>query len=643
MNRHLKYLKYYHHSSLILIYGVLLFFCLTAIALSGNQSEPLTDVKDKYLSLDYHALVVGVSNYDKWPVLPNTAMDARQVASLLRRGGMKVRLLIDPKARELKAALKDLVYITGKEKNRSIIFYYAGHGETRIMADGTRTGWIIPKDCPLLRSNGKKFTDKAISSKALETYSIQMQARHVLMLFDTSFSGEVFAPQPPLLKLLNKESTLPVREYIIAGRADEPVPDRSMFKKFLLKGLKGAADVIHDGYITGSELGNYLSQRVIISSGGSRHPLYGKINNSAFNKGDFVLRKIKVEKQRGRLIILSNPKKYQVRILNIRPRYIKGMELKPDKYHIEVSAYGYNPIKKWIRLEAGKDNIFNIKLKKVEQFIKNSLGMRFVYIPPGSFMMGSPLNDKRAGDDELEHKVSFKNGYRIQSAEVTVGQFRRFINDSNYKTSAEKDGGCYIKKKIGGWKKKAGSFWDKPGSWDINNRKQTDNYPVTCVSWTDATAFIKWLTKKDGQAYRLPTEAEWEYACRASSKANFGFGRCLSTTQANYGKLGALFEDCKSGFKIKRRYPLKVASLKKNFWGLYDMHGNVAEWCMDWYGPYPKGRTTSPAGPDRGVERVIRGGHYYSSLDECRSAKRSRFQPDLASDVIGFRLLRPLP
>jgi len=640
MNRHLKY---YHLTSLVLIYGILLFFCLAAIAWGNNQPATLTDVNDQYLSLDYHALVVGVSNYNKWPVLPNTAMDARQVASLLRRAGMKVLLLIDPNSKELKAALKDFVYITGKEKNRSILFYYAGHGETRIMADGTRTGWIIPKDCPLLRSNAKEFGDKAISSRTLETYSIQMRARHVLMLFDTSFSGEMFAQKTPVLGLLNQESWLPVRQYIIAGRADEPIPDRSMFKKFLLEGLKGAADVIHDGLITGSELGNYLSQRVIISSGGSRHPLYGKINNSAFDKGDFVLRKITTQKQRGRLIILSNPKNYQVRVLNIRPRYIKGMELKPGRYHLEVSAHGYKPVKKWIRLEPDKDNIFNIKLEKVAQLMSNSLGMQFIYIPPGAFLMGSPANDKKADDDESGHRVSFKNGFRLQTTEVTVGQFRHFIKDSGYKTSAEKAGGCYVKKKFGGWKKKPGSFWDKPGSWDTDNKKQTDNFPVTCVSWTDATAFIKWLGKKEEQVYRLPTEAEWEYACRAGSKASFGFGRCLSTAQANYGKPGVLFSDCKSKFKTKRHYPLKAGSLKKNFWGLYDMHGNVAEWCMDWYGPYPKGATTSPSGPDRGAERVIRGGHYYSSLDECRSAKRSRFEPDLASDVIGFRLLLPVP
>ena len=163
--------------------------------------------------------------------------------------------------------------------------------------------------------------------------------------------------------------------------------------------------------------------------------------------------------------------------------------------------------------------------------------------------------------------------------------------------------------------------------------------PVACISWNDAMAFAKWLGKKEGRAYDLPSEAQWEYACRAATTTPFAFGNCLSTDDANYGSADAVPADCRKAFKEDRRQLLPAASLKANAWGLFDLHGNLAEWCRDWYGPYPAKPVKDPIGPANGTEKVIRGGHYLAEASACRSAARSRFLPDSASSAIGFRLV----
>ena len=188
----------------------------------------------------------------------------------------------------MKSAIGDMVYRMGKEENRGILFFYAGHGETESLADGTRMGYIIPADCPLLKTNPMRFADYAISMRDIESASLRIQAKHVLMLFDSCFSGALFSLVRAVPDDISEKSTLPVRQYITAGREDEQVPDKSMFKRCLMIGLEGDADLTGDGYVTGSELGMYLSDRVVNYTRTRQHPQYGKINNPSLDRGDFV-------------------------------------------------------------------------------------------------------------------------------------------------------------------------------------------------------------------------------------------------------------------------------------------------------------------------------------------------------------------
>jgi len=221
-------------------------------------------------------------------------------------------------------------------------------------------------------------------------------------------------------------------------------------------------------------------------------------------------------------------------------------------------------------------------------------GIEFVYIPPGSFMMGSPTNESGRGFRETQHRVTLTKGFSMQTTEVTQGQWRAVM-----------------------------------GSNPSQFRNCGDECPVEMVSWDDVQKFISKLNRKEGGSrYRLPTEAEWEYAARAGSTTRFCFG----------DEDSRLVEYARYDVNLWGRSTHSVAQKKPNAWGLYDMHGNVWEWCQDWHGDYPSGSVTDPTGPSSGSNRVLRGGCCYGLAKDCRSAKRHRYKPVNSFSLLGFRL-----
>jgi len=254
-------------------------------------------------------------------------------------------------------------------------------------------------------------------------------------------------------------------------------------------------------------------------------------------------------------------------------------------------------------------------------------------IPAGTFTMGSPTSEATREDFEIQHEVTL-SAFKMSKYEVTVGQFKAFVDATGYVTDADKGTG-----KINGssiwsgnkWKYKKGVNWkcDEKG----NLRPVSDyNHPVIHVSWNDARAFADWM------GCRLPTEAEWEYACRAGTTTPFNTGNCLSADEANYDG-NTPFNNCALGqFKDKT---MPVGSYVANAWGLFDMHGNVLEWCSDFAGPYPLEVQTNPLGPPSGESRVLRGGCWCDYAESCRSALRDNHDPDQRYDYIGFRLVSP--
>ena len=226
--------------------------------------------------------------------------------------------------------------------------------------------------------------------------------------------------------------------------------------------------------------------------------------------------------------------------------------------------------------------------------------------------------------------------FYLGAHEVTVGQFREFVKATGHKTEAEKEGS--LKWTGQRYEQDANVNWRNPGF------KQEDNEPVTCVSWNDAKAYCKWLNglpdekRPNGWVYRLPREAEWEYAARggAAKYQAFQFGDKFSSDLANFNG-NHPYGGADKGEDKKRTTP--VGSYRKpNDFGLHDMHGNVWEWCTDWYGDYDNDQRKDPAGPLKGSFRVTRGGAWDFWGTACRSASRGRLRPIYGATDVGFRV-----
>lgn len=242
-----------------------------------------------------------------------------------------------------------------------------------------------------------------------------------------------------------------------------------------------------------------------------------------------------------------------------------------------------------------KPDILGSSSETATKRIINLIGMEFVLIPKGTFLMGTPENETEREDDETLHQVTISRLFYLQATPVTQKQWEEVmgVNPSVFRGDA--------------------------------------NLPVDSVSWSDVQKFIRKLNKLEGlDKYLLPTEAQWEYACRAGSTALYCFG----------DDPGGLAEYAWYDDEFKKTHP--VEQKKPNAWGLYDMHGNVWEWCKDGYGDYPSGSVTDPVGRSRGWGHVFRGGSCYVPAEFCRSALRGHNDPGSSSNPMGFRLVRTL-
>jgi formylglycine-generating enzyme len=292
--------------------------------------------------------------------------------------------------------------------------------------------------------------------------------------------------------------------------------------------------------------------------------------------------------------------------------------------------------------------------------ITNSIGMKLVLIPAGEFMMGGGESaedlvkafaayNRKADffkDEYPRHRVRISKAFYLGKYEVTIGQFRRFVAETDYKTEAETDG-------TGGWGynpqtgqcegRKPEFNWLKPGF------KQTDDHPALNITWNDAAAFSQWLTHKEGKTYRLPTEAQWEYACRGQTSTRYnngddpaGLAAAANTLDDRGRTTFPHVQELTNLAGEKPRFTVPVGRKEPNKFGLFDMHGNVWEWCADWYGEdyYSKSPLDDPTGPESGEVRVRRGGGWNSFPLWARASFRNWNTQRSRCVNLGFRVLR---
>jgi formylglycine-generating enzyme required for sulfatase activity len=228
-----------------------------------------------------------------------------------------------------------------------------------------------------------------------------------------------------------------------------------------------------------------------------------------------------------------------------------------------------------------------------------ALNMKFAWCPAGTFLMGSPPNEPERSDNESRHRVTLTKGFWMGFTPVTQAEWQAVMGGNP-------------------------------------NQFKGDNLPVEQVSWDDCQQFCTKLGERAGKRFRVPTEAEWEYACRAGTTTPFHFGATISVEQANYDGNYVYGNGRKGAY---RQQTTPVDSFPANPWGLRDVHGNVWEWCQDWYGAYPKSDIKDPVNDKNGDARVVRGGSWHGYPRFCRAACRYWLAPGFRYNNVGCRVV----
>jgi len=590
-----------------------------------------------------YALVIGNGDYQKgWDKLKGAVSDAKEVAEALKKHGFQVTLRTNVTKDEFDMAFGQFAVSYGRNEDNRLLFYYAGHGYTETMPNDEELGYIVMVDTPTPETDPVGFDVKSVDMVSLVTKAKKLNARHVLFMFDSCFSGSILNQREKINhpESISDDVRYPVRQFITAGRENEPVPDYSVFKQAFLDLIEGRdREPFIDGYITGEELGYYLKHKVP-EYNPNQHPQYGKIRDIKLDKGDFVFQLPKPpvppppsdgDFDVGDLTEEADRMEAEKAVRASWASHLKEMETAFSEA-IAYEKRGVTPDLKitfWQRfLEFfAKDNPYSqqddeMRRKASQQIahwkakkeraveipsppITRPLlpdsdtrtgkdGAEMVLIPAGEFQMGS--NDG-SSDEKPAHTVYLDDFY-MDKYEVTNALYKKFMDATGHK---------------------APFYWND-GEYNALNQ------PVVGVSWNDAKAYAEWAEK------RLPTEAEWEKAARGGLVGKkYPWGDSLTHDDANYYGTGG---------KDKWDGTSPVGSFAPNGYGLYDMAGNVWEWCADWYDKdyYSDSPSRNPTGPGTGTRRVLRGGSSnYFNINYLRAANRNGYDPTSMFTIVGFR------
>ena len=351
---------------------------MKTITVHTNTGKAIELYKNSY------ALVIGNGTYTNgWSPLRGALQDVDEVADVLEEHGFAVTLKKDLKKPDFEKVFTDFVVNAGNDLDNRLLFYYAGHGYTQKMANGEDLGYLVMVDAPLAEQDEVNFNLKAVDMISLMTQAKLVRSRHVLFMFDSCFSGTILnlrnRPAPP--QHISDRVEHPVRQFITAGRVNEQVPDRSVFKQEFLDLIQGrAGDPSNDGYITGEELGYYLSTKVPEYNNGAQHPQHGKIMDPKLNKGDFVfvLRErvtpprpigpTSVPRQTGSIFVASQPAGAQVTlagVLQAQRTPVRIQDVMAGTHMLKLTLEDYEDYTQQIIVEVGLEAQINPTLQRL--------------------------------------------------------------------------------------------------------------------------------------------------------------------------------------------------------------------------------------------------------------------------------------
>ena len=621
-----------------------------------------------------HLFLIGISEYKDYPNikhLPNAKKDVEDFEKILTNkycfeNKNIIRLLNkDATAKAIIENFRKLKTDPEKIKSEdSLIIYFSGHGELDIDFD---QGYWVPYDAE------KDNIQSYISNENLKTYldALENKCRHIFLINDSCFSGTLLSPKRS--NQTNAVETEPSRYALTSGRGDESVSDgvrgtNSPFAKYLLQILEDSNDSLgviklSDGVVLClSEDRNIYQTPCAAPLDVKGHKNQGQFffhlrddedavfaNSNTIQEINFYLSKYKPAKYRNQAFA----KLEQLEKIEMFEEASTTAELQKFIYKYQNDPLAVEAQKKIDSIIAKKYSAKIIEAPKIKKIpIKKPVKTRLhfepemVEIPKGAFEMGS--YDGLENEKPL-HRVEL-SCYKIGKFQITLEQFKAFMDTGTHITDAEREGHSYTWKG-NNWVKSTGVNWKCDNEGKIRPESEF-NHPVTQVSWYDCDAYCNWLSQKTGKIYQLPTEAQWEYAAgngNKHTKYSWGNGKPIEKNGGNVvdETKAKFFNWARNSDNIFLNYDTgysgtsQVGSFNPNEFGLYDMTGNVWEWCLDWLDDnfYKTNKQKlDPCNTQKDVYRSLRGASLINYTTTCRVAYRFGNLPDYRSGYYGFRV-----
>lgn len=620
-----------------------------------------------------YAIVIGINHYTGGfePIVTTKKDPFRMRDFLLHDAGFDyVHVLTNEKAtyRRIRELMVDDFPKRINQQDR-FLFYWSGHGSETKDAEGNAMGYL-----PLADSKKNRFSSM-VSMDDIARWDRLIKAKHTLFILDACFSGLAgietkSTPRDYTIQQLSK----PAHQLITAGTGKEKTiaGDRwngSIFTDSIIRGAQGEADTTTtfsaDGVVNLSELISFVRQRVDFERRAARwnKGITPQPRDLRINQGEFFFvtkerknKKLESEGKRPGSMEYGLPLEIPVSMGNDEGTADKNM-LSKDLEYWEAIKDSSNPndLQKFIGLYPDSSIVPNARIKlKALQIEENekksplmkpeievirdrlsdgSYGPEMIVVKGGCFKMGSPLTEKDRRENETQHEVCVDD-FAIGKYELTIGEYNRFAELTNKEEFKELREYKELTRKLmdqGDWKNLP-RYRIVPIEKIDQNVWEGNNYPVVNINWHSAYSIAAWLTGETGKKYRLPSEAEWEYAARGGSTTPYWWGDKIGHNNANCFSCGSQWDN---------RKPAPVGSFLPNQYGLYDTIGNVWEWtCSNYSNQYKFSKSKKRLSWN--TTMVIRGGSWTNQPDKIRAAYRGKMVDNQKNNYVGLRLVREI-